>query len=143
MMTFPMTEIEGISISRMVIGSNWLMGYSHTSAAKDQWIKRYMTVERIVEVLEACSAEGLNAICSAPDTNMREALIAHEEKTGRHLYWFSTPAGDDLGKLMDGIELCAKWGAEFCLPHQCYTDSHLLISEQRIEGAEEIAKEDP
>ncbi len=52
-MAFPTTQIEGVELSRLVIGSNWLMGYSHQSAAKDRWIRSYMTRERVVEVLKA------------------------------------------------------------------------------------------
>jgi len=139
-MSFPMTEIGGMSISRLIIGSNWLMGASHTSAAKDKWLKRYQTIERVVAVLEVCSAQGLNAIVSGPVPKMYEALRAHEQKTGRHLTWFLTPTGQDLAEMLDGIEQCAQWGAEFCLPHQCYTDSHLLIAERRIIGMEQITQ---
>jgi len=137
---FPTTEIGGVEISRLIIGSNWFMGYSHYSAAKDQWIKRYQTLERIVSVLEVCSAGGLNAICSGMDPKMREALLRHEEETGRHIYWFITPDGSDIEELLDNIEQCAEWDAEFCLPHCSYTDSNLLIAEQRIEGMEEISE---
>ncbi len=140
MMSFPMTEIGGVAVSRMMIGTNWFIGCSHTSLAKDEWIKRYMTVERIVEVLEACTAEGLNCICSGPDEKIRAALLAHEEKTGRHIYWFITPVGPSLSELLDNVEICAEWGAEFCLPHQSYTDNNLLVAEKRIEGLEEIVQ---
>ena len=27
---FPRTKVEDISLSRMIIGTNWLMGWSHT-----------------------------------------------------------------------------------------------------------------
>ena len=36
---FPRTEIGGISVSRMVMGSNWLLGFSHTGAAADKMIR--------------------------------------------------------------------------------------------------------
>ena len=140
MTNFPTTEIGGVAISRLIIGTNWFVGCSHYSAAKDQWIRRYQTLENIVSVLEVCSAGGLNAICSGLDSKMREALLSHEEKTGRHLYWFITPSGSSLGELLDDIERCAEWGAEFCLPHCSYTDSNLLIAEQRIAGMEEISE---
>ncbi|KKK56908.1 hypothetical protein LCGC14_3059800, partial [marine sediment metagenome] len=32
---FPRTQVEGVSLSRMIIGTNWFLGWSHTSAAKD------------------------------------------------------------------------------------------------------------
>lgn len=139
-MSFPMTEIGGLSISRLIIGSNWFLGYSHTSKAKDDWIKRYQTIERIVKVLEVCSAEGLNALVSGPDDKMYQALQAHEQQTGRHLTWFATPLGADLAQLFEEIEKCADLGAEFCLPHTSYTDARLLVAEQRIADLEQVTE---
>ena len=37
---FPRTTVEGVSLSRMIIGTNWMLGWSHTSPAADHQIKR-------------------------------------------------------------------------------------------------------
>jgi len=47
---FPRTSIEHVGVSRMVIGTNWFLGYSHTSAAKDKHIHAAMTPRRIARV---------------------------------------------------------------------------------------------
>ena len=31
---FPRTTVGGVSLSRMLMGSNWLLGYSHTSVQR-------------------------------------------------------------------------------------------------------------
>ena len=49
---FPRTTVGGVSVSRLIIGTNWFLGYSHTSAAKDQFIKSYQTRESIADILE-------------------------------------------------------------------------------------------
>jgi len=49
----PEIEIAGVKISRLICGTNPFNGYSHFSKAKDVWLRRYFTVERIVEVLES------------------------------------------------------------------------------------------
>ena len=36
---FPRTIVGGVSLSRMIIGTNWFLGWSHTTAAKDAFIK--------------------------------------------------------------------------------------------------------
>ena len=36
---FPRTQVEGLSLSRMIIGTNWMAGYSHTGPAADNMIK--------------------------------------------------------------------------------------------------------
>ena len=50
--TLPTVDIEGHHISRLVIGTNWFLGYSHQSAAKSRWIRRYQTAERIATLIE-------------------------------------------------------------------------------------------
>ena len=40
MQEFPRTTVGGVSLSRMLIGTNWLLGWSHTSASADAQIKR-------------------------------------------------------------------------------------------------------
>ena len=37
---FPRTTVDGVSLSRMIIGTNWILGYSHTSVSADQMIAR-------------------------------------------------------------------------------------------------------
>jgi len=32
---FPRTTVGGVSLPRMIIGTNWFLGWSHTTAAKD------------------------------------------------------------------------------------------------------------
>jgi hypothetical protein len=39
---FPRTEIGHTSASRLIIGSNWFLGFSHTSKAKDEFIKAHI-----------------------------------------------------------------------------------------------------
>ena len=48
---FPRTMVGGVSMPRMIIGTNWFRGYSHTSAAKDKFIKEYQSVERVAEIM--------------------------------------------------------------------------------------------
>lgn len=37
---FPRTTVGGVSVSRMIMGINWLLGWSHTSVSADEMIKR-------------------------------------------------------------------------------------------------------
>jgi hypothetical protein len=139
-MDFPTTTIENVTVSRLVIGSNWLMGYSHQSAAKDRWIRQYMTLERIVAVLKAFIGQGVNCILSGTVPLMHEAMHVAEEETGVKLHWMCTPNGEHVQDLMPGIEQCAEWGATFCMPHQHWTDGNMVVNEQRIIGLEQVTQ---
>ena len=49
---FPRTTVGGVSLSRMIIGTNWILGYSHTSPAADKLIKgRNGTPEAVADIL--------------------------------------------------------------------------------------------
>ena len=48
---FPRTTVGGVSLSRLLIGTNWFLGYSHTSAAKSKFIKDFITYDQYLRAL--------------------------------------------------------------------------------------------
>lgn len=132
---FPRTVVGGISLSRLIIGSNWFLGYSHTSLAKDRFIKEYQTRERIVEVMSVFLERGVDVVMGPPNPLLAEAVRATEDRVGRKLYMILTPGfnllprtDDEPRGLMDqepedAFDLCREMGATFCMPHQCVTDA--------------------
>ena len=39
MSDFPRTMVGGVSLPRLICGTNWMLGFSHTTKAKDELIK--------------------------------------------------------------------------------------------------------
>ena len=71
MAMFPMAEIGGLPISRLICGSNPFLGFSHYSAARDRWLKEYFTVERMVEVVEEIATErGISMVLERTRSNV-------------------------------------------------------------------------
>jgi len=139
-MALPYSEIGGLKISRLVIGSNTFFGYSHVSRAKDTWLRRYFTDDAIQQVLEACAAKGMNAVCSMPGERLRKIMDRVEANTGVHINWFATPGNKyPWANWKDDVNMTADVGAEFCMPHQCYTDNALSSGRGEIERYAEIA----
>ncbi|MGI5819609.1 MAG: hypothetical protein ACOX9R_16110 [Armatimonadota bacterium] len=136
----PTTTIEGHQIGRLVIGTNWFLGYSHISAAKSRWIKRYHDAGTIAEVLEVCSAGGMNAFVAPVSELMTEAVRLHEERTGRALIQVLTPGGKTTEELMEGIDQAAELGAQFCLPHTSWVDARISTARQEIEDWPRVAE---
>ena len=62
MSPFPRTDVEGLSLSRMIIGTNWFFGWSHTSRAKDVQIKSTMTTDKIASVIEVFLDAGVDTM---------------------------------------------------------------------------------
>ena len=139
---FPQTTIGGLKISRLIIGSNTFGGFSHMTAARDKWLRNYFTVERICEVLEACSARGLNAMVSGAVPKFHDALKMHEDKTGRKIRWIVTPGGGGQvgGTIEDEIDWAAKHDVDFILPHPCWTDVRITVEKNEILGFDDIIK---
>lgn len=132
---FPRTVVGGLSISRMLIGTNWFLGWSHTTAAKDNFIKENIrerkTMARIIEVY---LRNGVDAIMGQIDNDpLKSAICDAEDSTGVKCHIISTPhfpvnaetptKGFDLSEAERIIAHNKSMGAEFLLPHQCTTDA--------------------
>ena len=137
-MPFPMTNIGGIEVSRLMIGTNTFHGFSHFSAARSEWLRRHFTPERIYEVVAYCAEEGLNVTIAGARGDYMDVLQEVERNTGQHIYYIGTPSGGTLEELKRGIDETADIGCEFCWPHTSWTDSHLLPAENRIVDAPEV-----
>ena len=56
---FPRTQVEGLSLSRMIIGTNWMAGYSHTGPAADNMIKeRHSDTTHLVPMFKTFHSKG-------------------------------------------------------------------------------------
>ncbi len=137
-MAFPTTTVGGVEVSRLICGSNTFFGYSHFSAARDRWLRRYFTLERIVEVMAAFAKHGVNAVISPNVEPMFRCLQMLKDQTGQEWVWICTPWGEDPEDLKDNIRWCADHGAKICMPHTSYVDARVVPAENRIVGMEEI-----
>ena len=132
MSEFPRTKIEELSVSRMIVGTNWFFGFSHTSKAKDEFIKRHMTPNRIADVLEVFLRAGVDtAIGLIQRPAFLDAVKDAEDRTGRKCIIISTPhlnvadgqeAADENGRTLDEQ---VRYGASICMPHANSTDALL------------------
>lgn len=138
MTEFPRTMVGGVSLPRLLIGSNWFLGYSHTSLAKDKFIKELQTRERIAQILAVFLQNGIDAVMAPPSRLLEEAILDAEDQTGQQMIRILTPifniapggeAENEPGPMFD---LCKKLNATFCMPHQCVTDALLDRREGKI-----------
>ncbi len=125
---FPRTMVGGVSLPRLLIGSNWFLGYSHTSLAKDHFIKEYQTRERVADILEVFLKHGVDAVMAPPSDLLEDAVREAEDRTGRAMIRILTPIFDIVGdpdrdSPEAALDRCKELGATFCMPHQCVTDA--------------------
>jgi len=128
MADFPRTTVGGVSVSRMIIGSNWFFGWSHQTAAKDKFIKSYQTRKNIADILTVFFKSGVDTIMSQALPLLRDAISDAQERTGRKAITILTPhfnilpGGPAESEPERVFDACQQFGGTFCLPHQCITD---------------------
>jgi hypothetical protein len=126
---FPRTTVGGVSLPRLIAGSNWFLGYSHTSLAKDTFIKHHQTRQRIAEVLAVFLGNGIDAVMGPPSELLEDATQEAEQKGGKSFIRILTPefnlhpGGDPATEPETMLDVCQKLGATVCMPHQCITDA--------------------
>jgi len=123
---FPRTTVAGVSLSRMIIGTNWILGYSHTTAAADEMIRtRNRAPEAISDILEAFLESGVDTIMVEMHGRraVLDALKRAEDRSGKRIIRVDTPVinvDDSPAARREAdaaIAESARNGAAFCLPH--------------------------
>ncbi len=146
-MAFPRTKVEDLSLPRMLIGSNWFFGYSHTSKAKDRYIKATMSTAKIADVIEVFVNAGVDAHMGQIQTpGQKEAIVEAEQRTGKKVTIISTPSlniGDTQAAKDEArrtIERDAALGAAICMPHTSSTDALVDIRTRKIRNMDLYCK---
>jgi hypothetical protein len=134
MKEFPRTTVGGISVSRLIIGTNWFLGWSHTTHAKDMYIKEVVgTRDNIASILEVYLKAGVDTIMGPLVPLMYDAIEEAKQRAGRDMIIVTTPhftvgphipeSGFDLDEAAQVLDDCAERGTTFCMPHQSVTDA--------------------
>jgi len=128
---FPRTCVGGVSLPRLLVGTNWLLGWSHTSLAKDDFIREYQTRPRIVAMLKVFLEHGIDAVMAPLSSYLDDSICEVEQQTGQKVTRIYTPAFDlnpeaaSMERAEAVFDRCAALGATFCMPHQSVTDALL------------------
>ena len=142
MKAFPRTQVAGLSLPRMIIGSNWILGYSHTSVSADEMILgHHAKKESIAQILEAYLAYGIDALMAPFSENspLMDAVHMAEDSVGQKIILIDTPilpiddTPNDRLKARKIIETSARLGAAFCLPHHSSVEQLVCKQMQRMD----------
>jgi hypothetical protein len=143
---FPRTTVGGLSVSRMIIGTNWFVGYSHRGYAQDCMIKENVRANRkhLTAILEVFFRAGVDTIMGVltREPVLNEAIKEAEDRTGVHCIKVDTPpinVGEtqaDLDETARYLDQVAASGAEICMPHHSSVERLLDRSINRIRRLE-------
>ena len=139
---FPRTAVAGVSLSRMIIGTNWLLGWSHRSSSADEGIKaRYSCADDFFPILEAYTDNGVDTLMAPISTQplMIDAINNFREKSGRSLILVDTPilnVDDNQTARKEAekqIRYSASLGCKFCLIHHSSAEQLVNKNKRTIE----------
>ena len=123
---FPRTTVAGIDMPRMIAGTNWILGFSHTSTSADKMIvAKNKNREAIVDMLRAYDEYGIDAVMGPCGDNpvLVDAIHAAEDEFGHKIIIVDTPIVnvDDSAEARREAEARFRQsrdlGATFCLIH--------------------------
>jgi hypothetical protein len=131
---FPRTEVGGLSLSRMIVGTNWFLGWSHCTEAKSDYIKEHIADRKVIaDILEVFFRSGVDTVMgmiSVPP--LHDAIREAEDRTGVKAIIVSTPTipvgpdvparGFDEGVVQSVLDSELRLGTHICMPHQSTTD---------------------
>ncbi len=133
----PRTQIETLSLPRLIAGTNWFLGYSHQTASRSKFIKELQSRQTLADILEVFFAAGCNSVYgihpSAPHLN--QAIEDAEQRTGRACVRIGIPSFDlsDTAAARDAnlrtLDAFRGIRCDLLMPHQCTTDA--LVDRQR------------
>jgi hypothetical protein len=138
--TFPTATVAGMELSRLVIGTNWMLGYSHTSPAADHLIRhRNGDREAVAEILEVFLNAGVNTVLGLFSGNqaLLDGMKLAEDRTGKELIKIDTPiinVDDSAAARTEAdrkIAESASFGTHFCFPH--HTSAEQLVNKNKQE----------
>ncbi|MDR0293145.1 MAG: hypothetical protein LBH95_03220 [Oscillospiraceae bacterium] len=146
---FPRTTAGGVSLPRMIIGTNWLLGWSHTSPSSDHNIERSnKNREAIADVVEAFLQYGINAVMAPAAQNkvLVEGCKLAEDRTGKEVIIIDTPIinvdNTPQGRREAEAEIrkCRQIGAKFCFPHHSSAEQLVNKNTQTIDRLPDYLK---
>ena len=135
---FPRTDVAGVSLSRMIIGTNWMLGWSHLGPAADhQILRKFSDGEKAFPLLKTFLDRGVDTIMGPlqQERVMQEAVRYAQEKTGKKLILIDTPiinVDDNEAARREAratIRRSRDCGATFCLVH--HSSAEQLVNKNK------------
>ena len=131
---FPRTMVGSVSVSRMIVGTNWFLGYTHCTAGKTHAVQRLVTNPKsIADIIEVFLRAGVDTImCPHTTTCMYEAIQEAEQRVGAKMVIIETPSfptnkrtpfdGFDIGECERILDEEVEKGVVISMPHTSTTD---------------------
>lgn len=138
MSIFPRISIENVDVPKALIGINSLLGWSHTSSGRDEWIRKHFTAQRIAEVFAHCIKMGLYGVLGPVYPRLHEAIKLAEDMTGQSMLFISTTFGDKQTTAQQA-KTAKEVGSSICCIHGGWTDGWQLQDGKLVDFEDYLA----
>jgi hypothetical protein len=116
----PQVSLGSYRVSRVIVGSNPMFGYSHVNRQYDMHMREWFTDERIVKLLLDCEKAGINTWQASFNWDMKR-LFPKIRGAGCNIQFICLAASwhydEKMGRspeeILDGTIKCAQAAAEF------------------------------
>ena len=122
-------QFGGLSVNRLLLGSNPFSGFSHQGVDRDEEMRRYFTTARIKETFRQAEGLGITTLCARADHHVMRLLLEYWDEGGT-LQWLAQTC-PELGPLERGIQNAITGGAKACYIHGGVMDN--LLANDRLD----------
>jgi hypothetical protein len=143
---FPRTNVGGLSLSRLIMGTNNIMGGSHRTKARDNHIKGINNNrEAVADIVETYLSYGVDTIIGVLVKNQFaiDGIRLAEERTGKkvnkiELAVVNTDDDPEARKSAgDFFKTCADHGIDICMPLHVCVEKLVNKGKEKIERIED------
>ena len=118
----PTVDFCGLNATRMILGANPFGGFSHQGKQRNEEMKAYHTVDRILETWERAEAAGLNTMVANNETpHVVEAVTKYIQGGGK-LQWIAQINAIRDPNMIHCIDVAAEIGCKALFFHGRQTE---------------------
>jgi hypothetical protein len=130
------TDVGGLRLSRLLLGSNPFSGFSHQGVERDERMVHYYTVARIKQTLFEAERLGITGLVARTDFHVMRMLLEYRDDGGK-LNWLAQTC-PEVGDAETCVRRAARGGAVACHIHGGVMD-HLVAQGRAGEIAGAVA----
>ncbi len=108
-------QIQHLTVSRFILGSNPFSGFSHQSPETDWAMRHYFTTTCVKGIFREAEALGVNTLIARTDFHVMRTLMEYRDEGGM-LQWFAQTC-PEVGSHEACIQRAAAYGAKACHLH--------------------------
>ena len=117
-------QIGSYSVSRFILGTNPISGFSHQSVEMDQRMVGWFTIDRVKALLREAESLGINTVIARTDMNVMRFMKEYWDEGGT-IRWFAQTCPPE-GPPEVCIQRAIDGGAKACHLHGGWMDHQLL-----------------